>query len=267
MLRAALKLGATLAAAYGLLCLAVFLLQRRLQYFPERSGEEVAGLRATAAGLAPWRSPEGRLLGWRKPGAAAPLRVLVLPGNAGNALDRVYYLPLLEGLGAEGVLLEYPGYGPRPGGISQEALVAAGREALGLLAREGPVVLLGESLGSGVAVQVAAADPAAVRGLLLVTPYARMSDLGAAAYPWLPVRALLRDRWDSAAAIGSYWGPVALMLAGRDEVVGVEQGRALAAACRGPVRVWVQPEAGHNALSLAPEAGGWREALAFAAGR
>ena len=264
--RGLLRLGAALAAAYGLICLAVFLVQRRLQYFPERSDEATALRRAAPLGLVPWRGSRGELLGWRRPGRPAALRLLVFHGNAGNALDRAYYLPLAEALGAEAVLMEYPGYGARPGDLSEPALVAAGREAASLLAREGPLVLLGESLGSGVAVQVAVAQPGDLEGLLLVTPYASMADLGAAAYPWLPVRRLMRDRWDSEGCLGRYPGPVAILLAGRDEVVGAEQGRRLARACRGPVRIWEQPEAGHNSLDLAPEAG-WREALAFAAGR
>lgn len=264
-LRLLLRIALGLLALYGGLCAVVFAVQRRLQYFPDRSSEAGAIQRAAASGLVPWRAPDGGLLGWRRPGPSRAPHLLIFHGNAGNALDRLYFIRLAEALGMEGVLLEYPGYGARPGEISEAALVAAGREALERLAPEGPVVILGESLGSGVAVQVAAAEPAAVRGLLLVTPYARMSDLGAEAYLWLPVRWLMRDRWDSAAAIGRYPGPVALLLAGRDEVVGPAQGRALAAACRGPVKVWIQPEAGHNTLSLAPEAGGWREALAFAA--
>ncbi|HJV23459.1 MAG TPA: alpha/beta fold hydrolase [Holophagaceae bacterium] len=267
MLRFLLRALLVLLALYGGLCAVVFAVQRRLQYFPDRSEEAGAQQRAAASGLVPWRSPEGRLLGWRRPGVStAARRVLVFHGNAGNALDRVYYLRLFEGFGADVVLLEYPGYGARPGDPCEATLVAAGREAASLLAQEGPLVLLGESLGSGVALQVAAADPAHIQGLLLVTPYARMSEVGAEAYPWLPVRWLLKDRWDNLAALPRIRGPVAILLAGRDEVVGAAQGRRLATAARSPVQVWEQPEAGHNTLSLAPRGGHWAEAWAFATG-
>ncbi len=249
-------------AVYGGLCAVVFLVQRSLQYFPDRSTEAAALRRAAAAGLLPWSSPEGRLLGWRRGGVSkASRRVLVFHGNAGNALDRVYYVRLFEGLGVDVVLFEYPGYGAREGRISESELVAAGREAASLLAQEGPLLLLGESLGSGVAAQVAAGDPSRIQGLFLVTPYARMSEVGGQAYPWLPVRWLLKDRWDNVAALARYRGPVAILIAGRDEVVGAAQGHRLAEACRGPVRVWVQPEAGHNTLELGGR--GWAELLAF----
>ncbi len=258
----------TLLALYGGLCLVVFVVQRRLQYFPDRSTEAGALKRAAASGLVPWRDARGELLGWRRPGRSASTpRLLVFHGNAGNALDRIYYVRLFESLGVEVVLLEYPGYGARGGEVSEATLVAAGREAAELLAREGPLLLLGESLGSGVACQVAAADPGRIQGLLLVTPYARMSEVGAEAYPWLPVSWLLRDRWENVAALPNYPGPVAILIAGRDEVVGAAQGHRLAEACRGPVKVWVQPEAGHNTLSLAPRGGHWAELWAFATGR
>jgi pimeloyl-ACP methyl ester carboxylesterase len=263
-LRLLLRAVAGLVASYALLCLLVFLLQRKLQYFPETGEEGGALRRAAAAGLGPWRSSDGRLLGWRPLGGTpAALRVLVFHGNAGNALDRAYYVALGRQLGAEVVLMEYPGYGARAGEITEASLVAAGREAVARLAPEGPLVVLGESLGSGVACQVAAAEPSRVRGLLLVTPYLSMAEVGARAYPWLPVSLLMRDRWDNRAALAKYSGPVGILVAGRDEVVGADQGRALAGACRGPHRLVVQPEAGHNTFSLAPQAG-WAELLSFA---
>jgi hypothetical protein len=190
---------------------------------------------------------------------------MVIHGNAGDALGRVDYLPVLEAAGFEGVLLEYPGYGPRPGRPSERALVADGRAALWQLKAEGPgpVLLLGESLGSGVAVQVASRGPGSVAGLLLVTPFARLTEVAAHHYPFLPMRLLLRDRWDSLGAIGGYAGPVAILVAGRDEVVGAAQGRRLAGAVTGPVQLREVPWAGHNGLPLAPGRAPWPELLAF----
>jgi hypothetical protein len=194
--------------------------------------------------------------------------MLILHGNAGDALGRVDYLPVLEAAGFEGLLLEYPGYGCRPGQPSEGALVADARAALDLLRGEGrPVFLLGESLGSGVALQVAAAEPGTVSGLLLAVPFARMTEVAASHYPIFPMGLLLRDRWDSLGAIRAYRGPVAFLLAGRDEVVGVAQGRRLAAACPGPKQVLELPQAGHNELPLRPGLPPWSEALAFLRGR
>lgn len=251
---------------YAGLCLVAFLAQRRMMYFPDRGTEPEALQRAARLGLAPWRDGAGRLLGWRRPAmAGSRARVLLLHGNAGAALGRVDYLPVLESAGFEGVLLEYPGYGPRNGVRSEASLVADARGALRRLKEESasPVILLGESLGSGVAIQVAAAEPGAVAGLLLPVPFARMTEVAAHHYPWLPMRLILRDRWDNLGAVQGYPGPVAILLAGRDEVVGASQGRRLAQACPGPVRVWEVPWATHNDMPLVPGQPPWSEALAF----
>ena len=263
-----LKLLVWLLVAYVGFCLTAFLLQRRLMYFPSRSPEGEALQSASRMGLVPWRDAGGRILGWRLPRAASERpRVLLLHGNAGDALGRVDYLPVLEAAGFDGVLMEYPGYGCRSGDPSQTLLVADARTALALLAKEGaPVVLLGESLGSGVAVQVAAAEPGAVAGLCLVTPFARMTEVAARHFPVLPMGLLLRDRWDGLGAIRSYPGPVAVLLAGRDEVVGAAQGRRLAGACPGPVRVWEVPLATHNDLPLQPGVAPWSDLLSFLRG-
>ncbi len=256
-------------AAYAGLCLAAFLVQRRLMYFPEHTSEGEALQRAARLGLGPWRDGAGRILGWRRP-LVAPAhrpRLLLLHGNAGEAQARVAFLPLLEAAGFETVLLEYPGYGCRTGAPSEATLVADARAALARLRLEGaPIFLLGESLGSGVAVQVASADSAAVAGLLLVTPFARMTEVAAWHYPIFPMGILLRDRWDSLGAIRNYPGPVAFLIAGRDEVVGAPQGHRLAGACPGPRRIWVMSQAGHNDLPLSAGPP-WSEAFAFLRGQ
>ena len=251
---------------YAGFCLAAFLAQRRLMYFPDRSMEPEALQRAARMGLIPWRDGTGNLLGWRRPMVRpGAVRILVLHGNAGDAIGRVDYLPMLEAAGFEGVLLEYPGYGPRDGVRSETSLVADARAALRRLKEEAtsPVILLGESLGSGVAVQVAAAEPGSVAGLLLPVPFARMTEVAAHHYPFLPMSLLLRDRWDSLGAVRGYTGPVAILVAGRDEVVGPGQGRRLAQACPGPVQVWEVPRAAHNELPRGPGRPPWSEALAF----
>jgi pimeloyl-ACP methyl ester carboxylesterase len=262
------------AVAWGLgiyagLCLLAFLTQRRMMYLPDRETEPEALQRAVGVRLVSWQDAQGKLLGWRRAARLGGPRVLVLHGNAGDALGRAGYLPVLEAAGFEGVLLEYPGYGPRDGERSEASLVADARAALRRLKEESaaPVILLGESLGSGVAVQVAAAEPKSVAGLLLAAPFARMTEVAAHHYPYLPMSLILRDRWDSLRAIHGYQGPVAIVVAGQDEVVGAAQGRRLAQGAAGPVRVWEVPQAAHNELPLIPGHPPWFEALAFLRGR
>ena len=252
---------------YAGLCLLVFAFQRRLLYFPERAGEAAALARAARLGLEPWRDGEGRLRGWRAPGPGRPgARFLVLHGNAGSALDRVYYPEALRRLGLEVSILEYPGYGARPGSPSEPSLVAAALDAVDALASSGeaPIWLLGESLGSGVAARAASLRPQAVRGLLLVTPFASLPELARHHYPVLP-GFLLRDRLEPVRDLRAYRGPVAVLVAGRDEVVTAAQGRRLFEALPGPKRLWEQPNALHNTLELGPDLPMWPEVVSFLA--
>jgi pimeloyl-ACP methyl ester carboxylesterase len=196
---------------------------------------------------------------------ATRARVLVLHGNAGSALGRAYYVAALAPHGLDVVLLEYPGYGARPGSPSLATLTAAAVEAVDALAAEGaPVWLVGESLGSGVAARAGALRPETVGGLLLVTPFADLAAVARAHYPFVPT-ALLRDRFTPEADLAGFRRPVVVLVAGRDEVVSAEQGRRLHAALPGPKLLLEQPAARHNSLDLAPESPLWREAVAFLA--
>ena len=255
----AVLVAAGIAAAYGL--------QRRLIYFPARSSEAEALARAQRVGLLPWRTETGALRGWRTSGpASARGRVLVLHGNAGSALDRTYYVAALGRLGLEVLLLEYPGYGARAGTPGLAALTDAALEAIDALAPDGePVYLLGESLGSGVAARAAALRPAGVAGLLLVTPFAELAAVARRHYGAVGA-ALLRDRFAPARELAGFRRPVFVLVAGRDEVVGAEQGRALFDALPGPKRLVEQPDATHNGLDLAPHLPFWGEAIAFLEG-
>jgi len=262
-----LKLLGLALGGYGVLCLLVVLFQRGLMYFPSRAPEAEALHTAKGLGLEAWRDDNGNLMGWRIPKPAPGLRVLVFHGNAGSALDRGYYLDLLGSTGTEVILFEYPGYGARNGEPSQASFVEGAMQALTQLRKEapGPIWLLGESLGGGVASQVAARRPTDIAGLLLVTPFARMTDVAAWHYSYLPVRLLLRDRWDNVTALAGYPGPIGLFIAGRDEVVGTAQGHLLSRSLGARARLWEQPEAGHNSFSTRPDAYPWPEIRAFLA--
>jgi uncharacterized protein len=251
-----------LLAALGLA--AIFVLQRKLLYFPERCTEREALARAARAGLVPWRTADGALLGWRvgEPGARRG-RVLVLHGNAGSALDRTHYAAALAPLGVDVALVEYPGYGSRGGAPGLVSLTDAAVEAVDAAAHEGgPVWLVGESLGSGVAARAAARRPDVVRGLILVTPFAELASVARLHYGAV-ASALLRDRFAPARDLAAFRRPVVVLVAGRDEVVGAEQGRVLFAALPGPKRLVEQPHATHNGLDLAPGGSFWADAIRF----
>ena len=270
-MRGALSLLVGLAAVLGGLALLLVLGQRRLLYFPDRQDPAAAERLARQLGLAPW-SDGGRFLGWRSPHPTgrASARVLVFHGNAGSALDRTYLRDVLQSpavpVPLEVLLVEYPGYGPRPGRPTERTLVDAALQAVRLARREaGPVLLVGESLGSAVAALAAAAEPSSVDGLALVTPLHSVPALARRHYPLVP-SFLLRDRWRADLALPRYPGPVAFLVAGRDEVVFADLGRALYQAQPGRKRLWVEEGSGHNMLDYDVRQPRWREMVEFLLG-
>jgi pimeloyl-ACP methyl ester carboxylesterase len=175
---------------------------------------------------------------------------------------------LTGGKNWEVYLFEYPGYGARAGQVNERSFIEAGEKALAsLMAGDSrPVYLLGESLGSGLACALAERRPDRVAGLFLVTPYARMGDLAAHRFGFLPVRLMLRDAWDNVAALRAYRGPVAILIAGEDEVVTAAQGRLLYQSYEGPKRLWTDPDAGHNTIDFSASAPWWQEVSDFLLG-
>jgi pimeloyl-ACP methyl ester carboxylesterase len=248
--------------------------QRRLIYFPGRplGSEEKMARIAVPLGLEPWRDAEGLRIGWRQVDPAAgpaPRRMVDFHGNAGSAFERSQYLlgfgRMDQGRTWQVFLFEYPGYDVRPGEPGEESFVAAGRKALEQLVAEDsrPIFLTGESLGGGLACRLAGMVPQQVAGLFLMTPFASMAEVGSHHYPWLPVNLVLRDRWDNVAALRNYHGPVAIMVAGQDEVVTSAQSHKLYESYSGPKRQWVDPDATHNTVSNAPAEAWWREVSDF----
>lgn len=262
----------TVAVCYLLFCVLLALLQRFLIYHPFHETESAMLERARVARCEPWRDEDGAIIGWKSPariGVPPAYRLVVFHGNAGYALHRRYYF---DGFGAlengriwEVLIFEYPGYGARPGKISEASFVAAGAQALDALAAADsrPIYLLGESLGSGLACALAQRNPQRVAGLCLITPIASLAGVAAHHYPLLPVHLLLRDRWDNVAALRDYRQPLAVLIAGADEVVTAAQGEALFASYGGPKRLWTQPAASHNTVDFSPAAAWWREVSDF----
>jgi hypothetical protein len=174
----------------------------------------------------------------------------------GNAEAAAHNLPLADELRARGVgvfLAEYRGYGGLGGSPSEEGLYADGEAALAALGRLGVppsrVVLVGRSLGSGVAVELATRHR--VAAVALVSAYTSIVDMGRiVAGPLAPL--VVRDRFDSLGKVGRVAAPLVLLHGSRDDVVPVAMGRRLAAA-RPDARYVEVPEASHNDFpGLAP---------------
>lgn len=261
------------AIAYLSICGLVGGFQRWIIYFPSHRTEAQMLAEARDSRCEPWRDASGAIIGWRsvkKPNQPpAPNRLLVFHGNTGYALQRTHYIRgfehNVEGDRWEVTLFEYPDYGARAGSLGETSFIKAGQEAMNQLLAEDhrPIYLLGESLGSGLACALAKANPDSVAGLFLFTPYARISDVGANKFPFLPIRLMVLDPWDNVAALKDYRGPLAMLVAGEDEIVSAAQGRLLFASYQGPKRMWTEEDAGHNSVNFGPDAAWWNEVTEY----
>lgn len=149
-------------------------------------------------------------------------------------------------------LVNYRGYGASEGKPSERDLYADALAVIDALARRPDVdperiVLVGRSLGAGVATHVAAHRP--VAGVVLISPYDSMIEVGRRHYPWLPVGLLLKHPFDAQSAAPAIRAPLLAIAGGRDSIIPPVHSRRLFDAWGGPKR-WVElPGADHNDLS------------------
>ena len=255
------------AAAWGLVLAGLVLLggpvmmQDRLLYFPARVGLA----EATAGRLQPW--PDARdFRGLLAPAPAMPRgTAIVFHGNAGHAGQRAYLAAALSGSGLRVILAEYPGYGPRDGALGEASLVADAAESIALARHQfgPPLLVVGESLGAGVAAAAAVQQREAVAGLILITPWDRLENVASFHYPWLPVRWLLRDRYDSASHLANFGRPVVVAVALRDDIVPARFGEALYRELPEPKCLHRMADAGHNDWPGRVDAAWWQQSVDF----
>jgi len=254
----------TLGVAAALVLAAIFTKQDRLLYFPAHAPVEAL----VRDDLRAWPAADGfRGLVAEPPGPARGTAI-VLHGNAGHAGHRDFYARALLPLGWRVLLAEYPGYGPRPGAPGEATLADdAGTTIARAHAAWGPpLLLIGESLGAAVAAQAGAAHADRVAGLLLITPWDRLANVGSHHYPWLPVKWMLRDPYDSVQHLQRFERPVVVVVAERDRIVPARYGEALHASLAAPKHLVVIAGSDHNDWPARVDAAWWRSVLAQALG-
>jgi uncharacterized protein len=197
-----------------------------------------------------------RLHGWWIGARSASLgHLLLCHGNAGNVGDRVLHAALLTAAGFDVMLFDYRGYGCSSGRPSEQGTYRDARAALRCLLEQpgvDPARLLyfGESLGGAVALDLALERPPA--GLVLLSAFTGVRELGRLHYPFVPA-ALLPDAYPTLRRVQELHAPLLVLHGDRDEIVPLSQGRALFEAAPGPKGMHVFPDLGHN--DLVPLAG------------
>lgn len=244
-------------AVYAALVAVMYLNQRSLMY-PGARGVPPSPAEAgtPALSVVTYATADGlELTGWFH--AAAPGRptIVYFQGNAGHIAERAFKSTpwVREGFGV--LYGGYRGYGGNPGAPSEAGLALDAEAALAFAARNGApandIVLYGESLGTGVATALAhhqAQTGKPVRGLILESPFTSMVDAAAHHYPWLPVRTLVKDRFDTIGRIAGIGAAVLVLHGTADRVVPFSQGEAVFAAARDPKsKAWFEG-GGHTDL-------------------
>jgi pimeloyl-ACP methyl ester carboxylesterase len=245
--------------------------QNSMISYPSRHDAASLQRGAEAQGFSPWQNSGGETIGYRSlpppDDPRPPLAILITHGNAGYALHRGDYTPLLRAAAPDRAIsvyiLEYPGYGARSGSPSQPDFLAAANEALDKIPKDIPLILLGESIGTGVASATAAAHPDRITGLLLLTPFDSLANVAQHHYPLLPVRWIMRDQYPSEEWLKNYRGPIAIILAEDDTIVPAKFGQKLQDTYAGPKKLIIADQAGHNNLLHTMPPSAWQEALSF----
>ncbi len=233
----------------------VWAFQRRLIYLPSAGPVPPAHEVIDGARDVTLETSDGLSLGaWFVPERGRPTHGTVLVAN-GNAGDRSMRAPLAEALAEKGfavLLFDYRGYGDNPGYPSEDGLALDVRAAHRFLVEDQEVdpdrlIYFGESLGAGVVAELAVDHPPG--GLVLRSPFTDLADVGRVHYPFLPVGALLRDRYPVVEHVRRIDVPLTIVYGTHDSIVPPEQSRSVAEAAGGPVTV-VSIDADHNDAAL-----------------
>jgi hypothetical protein len=231
----------------------LFLGQRRLLYHPNRARPRLADLASLGVREVELTTKDGLALSsWYLPPPATRPVIAYFHGNGGHIGYRAERLRRFAHAGCGVLLAEYRGYGGNPGRPGEAGLYADGEAALDFLAGAGMdadrIVLWGESLGSGVAVYLAARRR--VAALVLEAPFTSIAAAARQHYRFVPAAALLvRDRFESLSRIGRVTAPLLVLHGERDRIVPASHGRALLAAATAPKEGWFCPAGGHKGLA------------------
>jgi len=252
-----------LAAAYAIICVLGILFHRHFMYFPsaERISPDAAGL--VGVEEVEIESDDGAVLvAWYAPPSPAKPTVLYFHGNAGHAASRADKFDAMR-VGGYGVLLiNNRGYGGSAGSPSEAAnvrdAVTAYEFALGKGASPDQLILYGESLGSGQAVQLAGRRQ--VKAVVLEAPLTSTIDIARSTYWFLPLRVVLTDQFRNIDHIAAITAPILLLHGERDEIIPFAHSERLKNAARSTAHLDSFPDASHSDLF---EHGAWGRVVAF----
>jgi hypothetical protein len=240
-----------LLACYAVLVGFMFVFQRALLYHPDNARPDPVASGVPEMARVRLSTNDGLTLdAWYGAAAEGSPSLIYFHGNGGHLGHRaVKYRPYLEaGFGL--LAVGYRGFGGNPSSPTEGGLRMDARAALDYLRGQGValhrIVLYGESLGTGVAVDLAAGR--AIGALVLEAAYTSIAKVAAHHYPFVPARYLVLDKFDASADIKRLQAPLLLIHGKRDRVIPYRFGRALFEDAPQPKEMESYEEGGHNDL-------------------
>jgi fermentation-respiration switch protein FrsA (DUF1100 family) len=245
-----MKFFATMSLAYLLLIASLYWFQRSLQYFPDAALVHPGDVGLDGFSTINLTAEDGTgLVAWYAPPAGRKPAIVYFQGNAQGIAARRERFKLFNDHGYGVLALGYRGYSGSQGSPSEHGLLQDGRAALAFLKHKGiaaaRTVLYGESLGSGIATQLAAADDTQPGAVILEAPFTAATHVASRHYWYVPVSLLMKDQFrsiDHAPGIGA---PVFVVHGDADSVVPFDHGKSLFAAITAPKEFLHIPGGGH----------------------
>ena len=233
---------------YAVAIAVMYFAQRRFIYFPDptRTTPRAAGLPNVLERII--ATPDGeKIVAWYGTAAPGQPTLLYFHGNGGALEVRAERIAKYLDRGRGLFMMSYRGYSGSTGSPSETVNVSDAKLAYEALIEDGvspdDIMLYGESLGTGVAIEVAAEKK--VAGVILDSPFTSIVERAAQLYPWLPVSLLLQDRYDSIRRIRDVHVPIFILHGEADDIIPVDMGRRLFQAANEPKEIQTLPGAGH----------------------
>lgn len=259
-----LKLAFTIAVGvYLAVMLGMFAFQRSLQYFPSHQAPAPKAMGLAQVSVIELTAKDGiKSQLWFAPARAGMRTILFFHGNAGEVAGRADHMRAYMQQGYGAAFVSYRGFGASHDKITEAGLMQDAQAGYDWLIAQGVsprnLIVVGESLGTGVAVQLAAANP--VAALALGAPYSSTVDVAAASYPWLPVRLLMLDQFRSDLAIGRITAPILIQHGDADRVIPYRFGQRLFSLAGKQAQFITLKGRGHEALF---DSDTWAREMAF----
>lgn len=255
-----------LALTYLALLLALFFGQRFLMYHPVAAMGAPSDYHLRNVDALRIPSADGTsLVLWRAKAREGQPTIVYFHGNGGNLGYRTHLLQAWQDAGFGFVAVDYRGYGGSGGSPEETGILADAQAAVNHALNQerlpaSQLIFYGESLGTGIAVRMAATTPP--RLLVLQSPYISVAARAAEIYYYVPVQWLIHDRFESLDYLKQVHAPVLILHGETDTVIPITQGRAMLAAANAPKKGIFFPHVGHMDFPTADVIAAMREMLA-----